>query len=212
MDVCDKICYFFIMNILFLLSNIPVLLFFLFIGISQVRTCLPLFLICCIPIPLALSAIFYSMYRLLNQTESTAIKDYLHGYQMDIGQKSKLALGQSIVILILWTNVEFFAKQLVILPFVILFAILFAFAILMTPMLYLLASRYQMTNKELIKTACILTCTRPILTLGNLAALFIILMSIEIMAGTTVLFMASIYGFLVVLMSRKMLQSLEENR
>ena len=40
---CEKFLYFLKINCLFLLSNLPVLLFFLFVGISQVRIYLPLF-------------------------------------------------------------------------------------------------------------------------------------------------------------------------
>ena len=79
----------------------------------------------------------------------------------------------------------------------------------MTPTLYLLSSRYEMTNRQIIKDAVILLITRPVMTLGNLAALALILMCLEIQAGTTVLFMASVYGFLVTYMSRRLLKELE---
>ena len=41
---CEKISYFFTVNLLFILSNIPVLLFLLFVGAGKIRECLPLFL------------------------------------------------------------------------------------------------------------------------------------------------------------------------
>ena len=34
---CEKVCYFFIVNVLFVISNIPVLLFLLFVGAGQIR-------------------------------------------------------------------------------------------------------------------------------------------------------------------------------
>ena len=46
LEVCEKILYFLKINLLFLVFNIPVLLFFLFVGISNVREYLPFFLLC----------------------------------------------------------------------------------------------------------------------------------------------------------------------
>lgn len=50
LEVCEKILYFLKINLLFLVFNIPVLLFFLFVGISNVREYLPFFsFVCCLP-------------------------------------------------------------------------------------------------------------------------------------------------------------------
>ena len=57
LGICEKICYFFTVNLLFIISNIPVLLFLLFVGAGQIRECLPLFLLCLLPMAPALSAV-----------------------------------------------------------------------------------------------------------------------------------------------------------
>lgn len=210
MGVCEKICYFLMVNLLFLVFNIPVLLFFLFLGIGQIRTYLPLFLCSIIPLAPALSAVFYTMSHLIRGTENRVVRDYWKGYKTDLGRKIKLGAIQVFAILVTWTNVEFFSKQVLIVPLTILFALIFAFVILMTPNLYLLACRYEMDVLAIFKTAAVLTVARPINTLGTVAALGIILMGLELSAGTTVLFMASAYGFLVVFMSQKVMQELEK--
>ena len=60
------------------------------------------------------------------------------------------------------------------------------------------------------KGAVFLTITKPALTFGNLVAAVFILMLLEIQAGTVVLFMVSIYGFLVVFINRKVMRMLDE--
>lgn len=117
-----------------------------------------------------------------------------------------------LLLFILWTNIEFFTKQVSLFPAALVFILLFAFAIIVSPNLYLLASRYQMKNRDIIRTACILTITRPICTIGCMAALAVMLVVFELAAGTAVLFMVSIYSFLVVFMSKGMLYSLEESQ
>lgn len=211
-DFCQKICYFLVVNLISLFLNLPLLLFFLFVGISQVRNYLPLFLVCMLPIAPAISAVFYTMNRMMRGIETRPLKDYMKGYKTDFWQKFRLGAIQLFAIFVLWTNIEFFSKQVIIIPLVIIFTILFAFCIIITPNLYLLASRYEMNNIAIIKDACILTITRPICTLGTIATLGITLMFIEISAGTAVLFMISIYGFLVVFISRNIMRDLEKSQ
>lgn len=208
-NVCEKIMYFFVINLLFLVCNIPVLLFFLFVGISQVRNCLPLFLLCLSFLLPALSAVFFSMNRLIRGIGHSPWKDFWQGYRMDWSQKMKLSLIQMFVVFILWTNIEFFAKQVPVLPLAILFGLLLLLAVLITPNLYLLASRYQMDSRKLIWNAVVLTIARPVNTLGTVAALGLVLMAFELSAGTAVLFMVSVYGFLVVFMGQKIMNDLE---
>ena len=88
---------------------------------------------------------------------------------------------------------------------------MFAGSLLITPNLYLLASRYEMKVKDILKGAVVLCIARPVITLGNTAVLAAALMLLEIRAGTFILFTVSIYGFLVVFMNQRVLKSIEEN-
>lgn len=211
LGACEKFLYFLKINFLFLASNIPILLFFLFVGITKTRDYLPLFLLCALPAGPAASAVFFSMTRLMNKQETKAWKDYKTGYLDSWGQKIALAAIHYLAVWIFWTNVEFFAIQLPLLPLMILFFILFAGTVLMMPNLYLLTSRYQMRTRDYLKGAVVLTITKPGLTFGNIALTAFVLMLIEIKAGTFILFMASIYGFLIVYMSRGVIRVLDES-
>lgn len=206
---CEKICYFFLMNLLILIANLPVLLFFLFIGISQVRQYLPLFLLCLLPAPLSLSALFFSMNRVIRKTEKGVFRDFKEGYVQDIPRKLKMAAGQLLAILIFWTNTEFFSKQVPVLPLTVFFFSLFVFTILLTPYLYLLLSRYEMKCSSVLKASCLLMYKNPAGTLGNVAVLGLLLMAVELSAGTAMLFFTSIYGFLIVFVNQPMMKKLE---
>lgn len=206
---CEKLCYFLIVNILFVLSNIPILLFLLFVGASQIRSCLPVFLLCILPMAPALSAVFYTMNRLIQGTEGKVLRDYKKGYCSDFVQKIKLGIGQLLVIFMFWTNIEFFSVQMHIFPLTIIFIILFAVSVLITPNLYMLISRYEMKNMQIVRTAITIFIAKPIMTIANIVALGIVLMAFEISAGTTVLFMGSVYGFLIMFMNQRLMRSLE---
>lgn len=210
MEICEKVMYFLKVNTLFLLCNLPVLLFFLFVGIGSVREYLPFFLLCLIPVGPAFSAVLFAMNRMLHGTETGAWKDFSAGYRDDFLRKLLLAAVQAVLLWVFWTNVEFFSLQRPFLPLMVLFVLLFTGTVLMTPNLYLLASRYQMSVKDWLKGAALITVTKPALTFGNLAAAVFILMLLEIRAGTVVLFMSSVYGFLIVFMNRKVIRALDE--
>lgn len=189
--------------------NLPVLLFFLFVGISQLRVYLPLFLFSLLPAPLSLSALFFCMNRVTRGTQTGVFCDFKQGYMHDIPRKLKLGALQLAAILIFWTNTEFFARQLPVLPLTILFFLLFLFTILLTPYLYLLVSRYEMDLRSIVRTSCILMFTNPAGTLGNVAVLGVLLMALEISPGTAVLFFTSIYGFFIVFLNKPMMRKLE---
>ena len=106
--LCERVCYFFTINILFIVSNLPVLLFLLFVGAAQIRECLPLFLLCLVPMAPALSSVMYGMNRLIHGVEGGAFHDYKKGYCTDFLQKIGLGAGQMLVVLLCWTNIEFF--------------------------------------------------------------------------------------------------------
>lgn len=75
MGACEKIIYFLLVNLFFWGSNLPLLLFFVFVGISQAETFLPLFLLCAVPAGPALCGVFFSMNRMLKGTEVSAWND-----------------------------------------------------------------------------------------------------------------------------------------
>ena len=134
LDFCEKVCYFFTVNLLFIVSNIPVLLFLLFVGAGQIRECLPLFLLSLLPMAPALSAVMYAMNRLIRGTQRGALRDYKKGYCSDLLQKAGLGMGHLLVIFICWTNIEFFLAQIRILPLALLFILLFAMALREPPL------------------------------------------------------------------------------
>ena len=212
LGACDRFWYFVKINFFFLMSNIPVLLFFLFVGIRQVRTCFPLFLVCAVWAGPALCGVFFAMNRVLRRTDTTAWKDYKAGYLDSWGRKMGVAALQLLLVWVFWTNTEFFAVQMPVLPLAILFGILLAGTVILTPDLYLLASRYEMKIRDIFRGAFCLSVTRPVITLGNTAMLAVILMLLAIQAGTFILFIASIYGFMVVFMNQRVLKTIEEGR
>lgn len=209
MGACEKIIYFLLINVFFWGSNLPLLLFFLFVGIRQAGTYLPLFLLCAVPAGPALCGVFFSMNRVVRGIETSAWKDYRAGYADAFLKKLGIAAIQLMLIWIFWTNIRFFTVQCPVFPLALLFILLFAVSLLMTPDLYLLASRYEMSIRDIFKGALVLCVGQPVLTFGNTVLLAFALMLLEIQAGICILFIVSLYGFVVVFINQKIFRMME---
>lgn len=206
----QKVMYFLGVNILFLLSNFPVLLFFFFVGISEVMQYLPLFMVTMLPFGPSLCAVFYAMNRVREGRERGALRDFAAGYRSGLGVKYKISVVHLALVFMVVVNMRFFAHVIPVFPVVIVCGIMLAVLLLIMPMLYLLASRYEMGAAAIWKDAVILSVIKPYATLGNAAAFALMLIAIEIQAGTAMLFISSVYGFLVVFMNRGIFQYLEK--
>lgn len=209
---CSRIMYFFVINLLFLVCNLPVIAFLIMIGPEQVMKCLPLFLIALWFMAPALSAVFFAMYRLVQGHETGAFRDFKKGYADNFVQSMRVAFWQLLLIFILITNIRFFTTTIPVFPLRIMFAVLFCVTVLVTPYLYLLIARYKMKDGDVLRTALACTIGKPVFTMGNAAALLLMMAAFEVAAGVAVLFMGSVYGFLVVYMNKRMFDKLEEEK
>ena len=178
LSTCEKIWYFFKVNILFLIFNLPLLFFLLFVGISQVRTYLPFFMLCFIPFIPAMSAVFFCMNRILHRYDTGALKDFITGYLYCIKEKFIVSGIYLFIVSIFWTNIEFFAIYFF--PLLILFGLLFLLMLLSMPNICLLTSRYKMSVIDILKGAIMLTITKPLITLSNFVIFTFVLMLFEI--------------------------------
>ena len=104
------------------------------------------------------------------------------------------------------TNIRFFAAVMPALVYV--FIILLLLVILSMPVAYLLIMKFNMSAYQLLKATITITFSKPTCTIGNAAAFLVLLIAFGISPGTTILFVASVYAFLVVFMNHRMLLEL----
>lgn len=208
-DTFNYIFWFFLLNLLFILFNLPLVLFFVFIGISNIFVYLPLFLLCSIPIGSSLTALLYCMGKLIRTKDLNILKDFARGIKLNFKQSTFLWCFELILIFILYSNIKFFSTSMYNLLLTCLFASLLIFILLITPYIYLLISRFSMKTIDIIKGSFVLVFTRPLLTIFNMLILLFVLILFEISPGTVVLFFSSITTFLISFANRALLSELE---
>ncbi len=212
MGFCSGLWQMIGINFCFLCCNIPVLSFFAFVGITEIGNYLPFFLLCLLPLGPSLSALFYSIFRFRREKDIKIFSVYKKGYCNNFKQSIELSLLQLSIIFMMAMNIRFFTSIISIFFMQIFFKILFIGVVILTPYFYLLIMRYKLSVKDIIKNTLILALGRPLLLLGNTAAFLFVLVFYEIMPGTAILFLGSVYGYLIIYMNQKIFSDMENEQ
>lgn len=205
----DYVFWFFLLNLFFMLLNLPLILFMLSIGINNISTYFPLFLLCSVPFVPSLTVLIYCMGKLIRYKDLNLFKDFFHGLKINFKQSILLWCGELITVLILYSNIRFFSNFKNGMFFNCIFIVLLLGLFFVTPYIYILISRFSMKSFDIIKSSFILAFTRPLLTLTNTLIIIIPLILFQISPGTTILFISSVLAFLLSFSNKSLLEELE---
>lgn len=206
----NYVFWFLTLNILFLVVNTPLVLFLLFVGISKIGTYLPLFLLSAIPFAVSFTALLYCMDKLLKNGEVSPFKDFVKACKSNFKNATLIWIVELITVFILYTNIKFFSQVNGSVIFTGLFVGLLFILLFVTPHIFMLTSKFSMNILSTVKSASILTITRPIVTISNILCLAVTLVLFEINPATTVLFIGSISTFLMVFANKGLIKQLQE--
>lgn len=210
LETFNYIFWFFTLNLLFWILNIPIILFFTFIGISQIFTYFPLFLVCLIPVMPSFTVILYCINKIYKNKSINLFKDFIRGFRLNFLQSLIIWFIELVLIFLIYSNIKFFSivsKNLIISS---LFICLLILIILLTPYLFLIISRFSMTNMQVLRLSFILTFTRPILTITNFLLILAFMVLFEINPAIVILFLSSIVAFSLIFINKKLLSELED--
>ena len=209
-DTFNYIFWFFMLNVFFLLLNIPIILFFIFIGLSKMFDYFPLFLLCLIPSAPSFTAILYCMRKLIFTGDLNLFSDFKKGIKLNFISALKIWIPELIIILILFSNIKFFTVFYKNIILVCIFSALLILVFSITPYLYILVSRFSMNSFDILKTSFTLTFTRPIITITNILLFIISIIIFELSPATMSLFIISILAFSIIFFNKYLIKELEE--
>ncbi|MGG5462733.1 DUF624 domain-containing protein [Clostridium sp. B9] len=208
--VFNYIFWFLMLNIFFSILNIPVILFFMFVGLRHVTTYLPLFLISLIPFGASFTALLYCMRKLIKYKDLDLWSDFVKGLKYNWKQSTLIWCGELILIFLLSFNLRIFSTVSYSFTLSCVFIILITLTLLTTTYIFVLISRFSMSSMDILRASVVLTFSKPLISIGNIIVFLFSLMLFEINPGTTVIFMASIVSYLIMFINRNLLESLEE--
>ncbi|WP_291651016.1 DUF624 domain-containing protein [Clostridium sp.] len=208
-DSFNYVFWFFLLNLFFMLFNIPLILFFIFIGISNIFRYFPLFLVCLLPTMPAFTALLYCMNKIVVNKDLNIIKDFINGIKLNFKQSLLIWFFELSLIIIIYFNIRFFSLLKYNIVLVCLFSAIAIILAAVTPFIFILISRFKMKNINILRTAFILCFTRPILTITNLLLFIFSLILFELTPGTIILFISSLLSFSLLFINNSLLQELE---
>ena len=205
----NYVFYFFVLNVVFLFFNIPLLAFIFLIGISKIGAYLPLFLITLIPFGPSITMLLYCTGKLIRNKDLDLIPDIKLSLKLNFKQSLIIWVVELALIFILNINIKFFSNYSIILSGV--FLLISLILLFTSPYIYVLISRFSMNTKDIIKNSFILVFTRPLISIANIFSIVFTLILFEISPGTTFLFIGSILAFLISYCNKFLLTELENN-
>lgn len=208
-DFFNYVFWFFLLNIFFMVLNTPLILFLLFVGIDNVTTYLPLFLLCLVPFGPSFITLLHCMDKLVLFKDLDLFSDIISGFKTNVKQSSLLWCCELLIIFILSSNIKLFSQLSFGLIPTCLFVSLLIVVLISIPYLLILINKFSMANIDILKASIVLGVTRPIISLGNIAIFLFALVLFEISAGTTVLFISSICAYLLVQNTKGLLMALQ---
>lgn len=209
-DSFNYVFWFFLLNLFFMLFNIPLILFFIFIGISNIFKYFPLFLICLLPAMPTFTALLYCMNKLIVNKDLNIIKDFTNGIKLNFKQSFLIWFIELLLIIIIYFNIRFFSLIKYNVVLVCLFSAIAIIIAAVTPFIFILISRFKMKTIDILRTSFILCFTRPILTITNLLLFIFSLILFEITPGTIILFISSLLSFSLLFINKSLLYELED--
>lgn len=208
-DSFNYVFWFFLLNLFFMLFNIPLILFFIFIGISNIFKYFPLFLICLLPAMPTFTALLYCMHKIIVNKDLNIIKDFTNGIKLNFKQSFLIWFIELLLIIIIYFNIRFFSLIKYNVVLVCLFSAIAIIIAAVTPFIFILISRFKMKTIDILRTSFILCFTRPILTITNLLLFIFSLILFEITPGTIILFISSLLSFSLLFINKSLLYELE---
>lgn len=209
-DYFNYIFCFFILNCIFLLFNLPAIFFFIFIGISNIGTYFPLFLICMIPTMPTFTVLLYCMNKLLINKDISIKKDFVRGFKMNFFPSLSIWIIELILIFMLQLNIKYFSLIKPNIIFVCIFNAIALIVAFITPYIFILICKFKMSYLSILQTASILSFTRPILSISNLLLFVLALIIFEIIPSTSILFIFSLLAFALMFINRSLISELED--
>ncbi|WP_416246472.1 DUF624 domain-containing protein [Clostridium sp. HCS.1] len=208
-DSFNYVFWFFLLNLFFMIFNIPLILFFTFVGISNIFEYFPLFLLSLLPTMPTFTALLYCMNKIMVNKDLDIIKDFIKGIKLNFRQSFLIWFIELSLITILYFNIRFFALIKHNILLICLFSTILIILATVTPYISILISRFKMKTIDTLRTAFVLCFTRPILTITNILLFIFSLILFEVAPGTIVLFISSLLSFLLLFINKSLLLELD---
>lgn len=214
--MANYIFWFFMGNIYFALTNLPLIFILTVILTNSISQFSPviyfIIVICCIPVGPSATALFSVMGKLYREKELNITKDFFKAYKTNFTQSLFLWVIEMFIIVALFMYSRFFINHNFPHIFTIFMYIFICFVATIGLYILPILSRFYMKTKDIIRVAAYYFVRKPYISVLNLL-MFIIASFLFIRFALLVLiFLSSIIAFIIMYFERKLFLELEEKQ
>ncbi|MFT5873535.1 MAG: putative membrane protein YesL [Clostridium sp.] len=213
--ITNYIFWFFLGNLYFLLLNIPLVLI-LIVFLSNGANTIPqgftfIFIICCIPIGPAATALLSVMGKLIREKDINITKDFFKAYKTNFFQSLFFWTLEIILMCILFLDIRFFISSSYPQFLTIFIYVITAFVFSISMYVFPIISRFYINSKNILKLAAYYSIKKFYITILNFTS-FLAVGFIFFKVSTFILvFISSIICYLIMFYQQKILFEIEES-
>jgi len=198
-------------NIYFIISN-AIFLFF-FMTLEPTFSNITLYFLALILTGPSISALFYSIGKLIREKELSPLKDFYHGYKVNFKDTMRFWLPLLLVLYILFVDLQYFNSNLSTLNHIL--SVVFYIGIIATMILmmnaFLINAGFNFRLKDICKLSVYYSFKKVKVTFGNIGIVIITLFLTTITSNFFIVFTASIVCYVFLLNSRDLLEDIKLN-
>lgn len=209
--VTNHIYALFMTNIYFVLSNIICLFFFM--TLEPTFSNITIYFLALIPTGPAITALFYSIGKLIREKELSPLHDFVHGYKINFKDTMKFWLPLLLVLYILIVDLHYFNSNQSIINNILSIVFLIGIVLIMILSInaFLIIAGYKFRLKDIWKLSVYYSFKKVKITFGNISIVIISLFLLSVTSKFLFLFIASLICYSFLLNSKGILEDVKQN-
>jgi uncharacterized membrane protein YesL len=198
-------------NIYFILCN--VLFLFFFMTLEPTFSNITIYFLALIPTGPSVSALFYSIGKLIREKDLSPLRDFFHGYKINFKDTMKFWLPLLLVLYILFVDLQYFNSN----PTTInnILSVVFSIAIIVMTILvmyaFLINAGFTFRLKDIWKLSVYYSFMKVKITFGNIGIVIILLCLSYLVSDFLIVFVASLVCYLFMLNSKEVVEDIKIN-
>lgn len=205
--ITNYIYWLLLTNIYFILAN-SIFLFF-FMTLQQSFSNIILYFLALIPTGPAISALYYSMEKLIRTRELSPTKDFFEGYKKNV--KDTLLLWIPILSVFFILLVDFQHLQESNQMFANIMLLLMIIGAVLTMNTLAINTRFKFRIRDIYKLAVYYSFNKFKNTIGGMVIIFLVAVLTVLTTNFLIIFISSIVAYLLMLNAKEMLNDIESN-
>jgi uncharacterized membrane protein YesL len=198
-------------NIYFIVCN--VLFLFFFMTLEPTFSNITIYFLALIPTGPAISALFYSIGKLIREKDLSPLRDFFHGYKINFKDTMKFWLPLLLVLYILFVDLQYFNSNATTTNTIL--SVVFSIAMIVMTILvmyaFLINAGFTFRLKDIWKLSVYYSFKKLKITFGNMGIVIILFFLSSLVSDFLIVFAASLVCYLFMLNSKEVVEDIKIN-